>query len=67
MDNKEYNSNEQLYFSLLDRVEGETELYTDDNPTLEAKVKGKMVLRNVADNVRGLLKNTGLDKRITIE
>lgn len=46
---------------------GETELYTDDNPTLEAKVKGKMVLRNVADNVRGLLKTTGLDKRITIE
>ena len=31
------------------------------------RVKGNMVLRNVADNVRGLLKTTGLDKRITIE
>ena len=31
------------------------------------KVKGNMVLRNVADNVKGLLKTTGLDKRITIE
>ena len=31
------------------------------------KVKGNLVLRNVADNVKGLLKTTGLDKRITIE
>ena len=31
------------------------------------KVKGNMVIRNVADNIKSILKTTGLDKRITIE
>ncbi|MBR3538332.1 MAG: STAS domain-containing protein [Eubacterium sp.] len=31
------------------------------------KVNGKMVLRNVSDNILGILKTTGLDKRIPIE
>jgi anti-anti-sigma factor len=31
------------------------------------KVNGNMVLRNVSENVMGILKTTGLDRRISIE
>ena len=31
------------------------------------KVKGNMVLKNVSDNVKNILKTTGLSKRINIE